>query len=135
MVSGENKKINTKVKIEEIPDGVSNTILLSENCDAGVDSVWYADWSLYPLNSSGKPTRNEDVVKNLGFLWSPNRDYFPNSTIPGPRPSSKHPGTVVVTYADGSAKPINDDIAVGTWTNPKEWLKAVSPNDSKLDEL
>jgi len=134
-VSGEKKKINTKVKIEEIHDGASNTILLSENVDAGVDTVWHAEWSLFPLSVSGKPTRNEDAVKNLGFIWSPNRDYVPNSSVPGPRPSSKHPGTVVAAYADGSAKPINDDIAVGTWKTPEDWLKAVSPNDAKLDEL
>ena len=132
---GEKKKLNTKVKIEEIPDGASNTILLSENSDAGVDTVWYADWSLFPLNVSGKPTRNEDAVNNLGFIWSPHSDFAPNSSESGPRPSSKHPGTVVAAYADGSAKPLNDDIAVGTWKTPEDWLKAVSPNDAKLAEL
>jgi type II secretory pathway pseudopilin PulG len=128
-VSSEKKKLNTKVKIEEIPDGASNTILLSENADAGVDTEWYADWSLFPLNSSGKPTRNEDAVNQLGFLWSPLQEYFPNSSVPGPRPSSKHPGTVVAAYADGSAKPLNDDISID------DWLKAVCPNDAKLGEL
>jgi hypothetical protein len=135
---------NKKVKIEEIPDGASNTILLSENVDAGnaVVMEWYDgnhvnqwDPTIYPpdellINSvPNTDTRSNHVVRKLGFLWSPDSDYAPNSSVPGPRPSSKHPGTFVVAYADGSAKPINDDIAI------EDWLKAVCPDDEKLGGL
>jgi len=89
--------LNKKVKLDEIPNGTSNTILLSENVDAG---VWDRDVT----------------IEKLGFVWSIGVDalnYAPNSIDRGPRPSSKHPGTVVVAYADGSAKSMNDDIDIG----------------------
>ena len=124
--------INKKVKIDEIPDGASSTILLSENVSKSVDAkdVWHADW----LNTRYAPnefmnTRSANVVKELGFIWSPQSDFAPNSSVSGPRPSSKHPATVIAAYADGSAKPINDDIAI------EDWLKAVCPDDKKLEEL
>ena len=116
---------NKKVKIEEIPDGASNTILLSENVDA---ITWWDNWTSLPISPSY--TRDIDAVKSLGFIWS--RDLLPNSPAQPqkPRPSSKHPGTVVVAYADGTAKPINDDISI------PDWLQAVCPDDAKVnDEL
>jgi prepilin-type N-terminal cleavage/methylation domain-containing protein len=108
------KAANKKVKIEDIPNGAGNTILLSENVDAG---VWFrANWTTL------SPT---DAVKDLGFLWSPSGTaaYAPNSppsSPPVPRPSSKHPGVVVVAYGDGRAEALsdNDDIA--------EYQKAVN---------
>ena len=126
--------INTKVKIEEIPDGASNTILLSENLEVG---VWYANWSLSAcvlnqlpvgVDSQRLNTRSSAAVENLGFVWW-DTALAPNSSTAGPRPSSKHPGTVVAAYADGSAKPINDDISLG------DWLQAVCPDDKKAKGL
>ena len=125
--------INTKVKIEDIPDGASNTILLSESLEAG---VWHADWSLsmldqLPVGFSPNPrlnTRSSVAVSNLGFVWW-NAALAPNSPPSGvPRPSSKHPGAVIVAYADGTAKPMNDDI------DTAEYLRAVCPDDIKARE-
>jgi prepilin-type N-terminal cleavage/methylation domain-containing protein len=129
---------NKKVKLEEIPDGTSNTILLSENVDAGewwsgtgsVDDgsgtkSWH-NWT--PIAGASPPIRDAFAERNLGFVWSPQRDFTPNFSVQpaqGPRPSSKHPGTIVAAFADGTAKPINDDISI------VEWLKAVCPDDEK----
>jgi len=126
--------MNRKVKIEEIPDGTSNTILLSENLDAG---FWYDDWAnsrfdcdeLQTAGTSGVCTRSSRVVNNIGFIWSRQPIDTPNSSIPGPRPSSRHPGTVIAAFADGTARPIDDGIAI------EEWLKAVCPDNAKLKEL
>jgi prepilin-type N-terminal cleavage/methylation domain-containing protein/prepilin-type processing-associated H-X9-DG protein len=120
--------LNTKVKIEDIPDGASYTILLSENVDAG---VWHADWTTTApgelITGSGVFTRDKKVVESLGFIWW-DRNLAPNSPVSGPRPSSKHPGAVNVGYADGSAKPMNDDIDL------TEYLRAVCPDDAKARE-
>ena len=117
--------INKKVKIEEIPNGASNTVLLSERLDAG---VWHAvDWAapdeLEVGAGSGIFTRSYDAVTNFGFLW-----LLPDSPIPDfyPRPSSKHPGTVITAYADGTAKPMNDDI------DEHLYLKAVCVDSDKV---
>ena len=128
--------LNTKVKIEDIPDGASYTILLSENVDAG---VWHADWTTSPPNELGVSlpllsistvfTRDSKVVGNLGFIWGKNSNFAPNSPVSEPRPSSKHPGAVNVGYADGSAKPMNDDIDL------TEYLRAVCPDDAKANGL
>jgi prepilin-type N-terminal cleavage/methylation domain-containing protein len=125
--------INKKVKIEEIPNGASNTILLSENVDAG---AWYANGTDYApdeleldLSVTSIPTytRSRNAVRDLGFIWSPRADaqYAPNSSASGPRPSSKHPATVVMAYADGSAKAISDDIDI------REYLRAVCVDTEK----
>ena len=124
--------INTKVKIEDIPDGASYTILLSENLNA---DLWHARWTLplYEPNElpagSGLFTRSSEVVNSLGFVWWNNSDFAPNSPTPGPRPSSKHPGTVNVAYADGSAKPMNDDIGI------IEYLRVVCPDVTNAGAL
>jgi prepilin-type N-terminal cleavage/methylation domain-containing protein len=153
--------INRKVKIEEIPDGMSNTILLSENLDA---SFWHKHrdltfgWHYWTNNANKEPqipsadcelqqqdppngeyTRDKKAVSLLGFVWSGQKDnqYAPNYTPPppgarpsslGPRPSSKHPGAVVVAYADGKAGKINDDISLDAW------LQLVCPDSEKLKE-
>ena len=118
--------VNKKVKIEEIPNGTSNTILLSENVDAG---TWYADWAapdeLETSTGSGIFTRNRAAVANLGFLWSPQGNLSPNSSTRGPRPSSRHPGTVIAAYADGTAKPMNDDVDI------RDYLGAVCVDSDK----
>lgn len=133
---------NKKVKIEEIPDGASHTIVLSERVDAG-HWLWKIDPP--PSNSDGQyrtgwlslpdelpvvgnvppNTRDSKAVGNFGFIWTNKSDYAPNSSASVPRPSSRHPGTVVAAFADGTARPINDNIVL------KEWLKAVCPDDTK----
>ena len=119
--------INRRVKIEDIPDGASNTILLTENVNAGV-------WHLGTLSSldelpttleGGTFTRDSTAVASFGFIWAPQAAFAPNSTVAGPRPSSRHPGAVIAAFADGSARVINDNISL------TEWLKFVCPDDAR----
>jgi len=124
--------INKKVKIEDIPNGMSNTILLSENVNTNVAGVWYdEDWDFFallnelPISSSNEDTRSRVAVENLGFVWGRNNNLLPNSSDRIPRPSSKHPAVFVAAFADGTAKVINDDISL------EDWLKAVCLDDEK----
>lgn len=116
--------INTKVKIEDIPNGASNTILLSENLNAGV--WWFQGGTPNEWKKGDDFTRDRTAVDNFGFIWSLGRDraYAPNSPASAlhPRPSSVHPGAVIVAYADGKAQPWNDDVDINVY------LKAVNPN-------
>ena len=128
--------INKKVKIEEIPDGASYTILLSENVDAG---VWHQGEAQLPdelRTSSLIPTRDSDAVANFGFVWVPDwaatplpGACAPNSPSKGPRPSSRHPGTVIAAFADGTARAINDNVSQA------EWFRFVCPDDEKAKNL
>ena len=133
--------VNTRVKIEDIPNGASNTILLSENVNAG---IWHhANWNTFaPRNElphnftpppqlppPGRNTRSSVAVENLGFVWARLPAFLPNSSANEPRPSSKHPGTVIVAFADGSARAINDDISID------EWLQIVCPDYEGWREL
>ena len=65
---------NVKVKLEDIPDGASNTILLSESRSATTvwwdgdwhNNVWH-NWSPLPAALSG--IRDVSAVEKLGFFW------------------------------------------------------------------
>lgn len=115
--------LNTKVKLDEIPDGTSNTILLLEDSEGTTPGrgTWYVpDWSIamyvpneYKVNSTS--TRSGQVDNHLGFTWG--------ST--SARPLTKHVGTGNVAFADGSARPINDDISI--W----EFLRNLCPDDAQ----
>jgi len=122
------RTINRRVKIEDIPDGASNTILLSENMDAG---LWHRDdWAIPGTTADFTNIRDRQAVLELGFVWENNAEYAPNffPSSPSsrlPRPSSRHPGAVIAAFADGSARPINDNIDI------MDWLKFVCPDDKK----
>lgn len=102
-------------------DGVSNTLMLTENVDCG---NWTDPWE-----------------QNVGIYWQPG--FVANTNLPGPgvsqydylllplkrinedaggvdsdqnrllaygRPSSRHPGVVVATFCDGHTQTINSEI-------------------------
>ena len=103
----------SKKKLEDIKDGTSNTILLTENLQA---KDWYAS----------------AVIADLGFQWHDgnastvvriNEDRS-GSLGNHARPSSNHPGIVNMLYADGSAKTMSDDVGLGPY------LTAVCPDDA-----
>ena len=133
--------INKKVKIEDIPDGASNTILLTENVSNVELNVWHLGIPTPPnelLTSAVPPvpTRDSAAVLHLGFTWVPNWStaalqtaYAPNSTARGPRPSSRHPGTIVAAFADGSARVINNSVS------PTAWFQFVCPDDEKAEKM
>lgn len=151
-----------RTKIEDIPDGTSNTIMLSENLQAG---TWYKkdeyngnenDVNSWAYLSGGLwGIRHTYVVEDVGFLWFNSCNVTTNATgdylaSPGgsaivrinflrkptpptsaqhraryARPSSNHPQIVNMLYADGTVKPMDDDIGLGPY------LSAVCPDDQK----
>jgi prepilin-type N-terminal cleavage/methylation domain-containing protein len=148
--------INKKVKLDEIVDGASNTILLSENIHTWTwwDSSWNTlncdDLEILPSTTPQIFTRLVVAVANLGFVWSnqPSSTSFYSKIndgrtdsnghligqleTPDPtraRPASMHPGIVMALYGDGAAKPMDDDCGLGLY------LSAVSPNDTKASNL
>ena len=139
------KANNKKFKLEDIKDGASNTVLIAENIQA---YTWYATtgWADSDPNDSGSTseldgTRSPAVTASLGFVWSNiaggafkskiNDGFAETPTLPDinyARPSSMHPGLVIVAYADGTAKAMNDDVGFGPY------LKAVCPNDALAEK-
>ena len=134
-----------RVQLDEIKDGVSNTIILSENLQAG---CWIVepDWTTTPDEQS------EKAIAECGFQWrgnddpltrtSPlrvNEDRHENykrdpSNYPPPapltplsyvRPSSNHPGTVMMLYADGHVEAMKDDI------EPHLYYDQMCPDDGE----
>ena len=102
-----------EVTSEQIRDGTSQTLMLSEN----VQATHWADvteaqigmvWSLDPLAPG--------ACGNAGLLPVAINDCLeaappaPPDDIIYARPSSRHPGGVVVTYADGHQDFLADDI-------------------------
>jgi prepilin-type processing-associated H-X9-DG protein len=98
-------------------DGSSQTVMLSERIDAGSYSIL--------------PSSALDAEAALGCVWWPsNSDQAPfepptdSLRINGPydqvpihraRPSSKHPGVVMVAFCDGHSRSIREDIDYGIW--------------------
>ncbi len=144
--------VNQKVKLEEIKDGMSNTILMTENLQA---FTWYnprgASWdAANTMNTTVDPAstfvRHTTQIASLGFLWN-NRtnaespsdaqpivqinthrtNVMPTSwltTCIYARPSSNHPGLVNMLYADGTTKVMADNVGLGVY------LSAVCPDDN-----
>jgi len=115
------------VTTDNIPDGATQTLLLSENIQA---TQWapQLDASTLPPTWVGwtAAATPDDSVTNVGFVWSQQypdppqcmpinqcRDAeidFANPDIQYARPSSFHPDGVVVTYCDMHQEMLFDDI-------------------------
>lgn len=115
-----------KVTLDNLKDGTSNTILVSENRNAG-------SWRLEPASVSPNANDNKGWLGSVGFRWdSPSStgseisNLRPNSLsqeqldgfVPWDaarhyeyaRPSSEHAGVVVILKADGSVDTLSDSI-------------------------
>ncbi len=116
----------TKMTIDRISrgDGLQNTILITENMNAGLDRDWssprFANMA-FSLNanvdSSGVPqnlgTAAGPLAVAAGGNWNGSMINFENEgKLQGAAfaPSSGHPGIVVVCWADGRVKALNDEI-------------------------
>ena len=144
---GDGSKVGKSISSDDIKDGLSNTLLLSENLQAG--TIWSSkeylvgfcmnyntkdgDVNYEPLFNEGP--RRED---NPGIPFRPNlfREEAPNyasntDSSPDPvcwnvaRMSSVHPGVVIAAMADGSVRAISEKVDAEILT------RAMAPNDEE----
>lgn len=136
-----------------IRDGLSNTILFSENINAGVDSGHVSNLSgwanPHPFNTSffvnyiasgvrGTAEYTYNQCNRRGIMAPPldtsgsaieggiNSDLSGTNEGRFPYPTSLHPGGIVVSMVDGSTRFISDTIDSGVWA------KLVTPNGGRL---
>ena len=130
------------VKMADLPDGASETLMLSENLQATA--------AVLPL--AGNVAIHEGAEATLGMVWwavqsiaaytPAGQDAPPHikinsrvdpASFPAPiwyaRPSSNHAGGVVATFADGSARFISQDISY------REFQQMMCPNDNAASAL
>lgn len=111
------------LRLGQIYDGMSSTILLAENVNAGPwarpglsSRLW---WVVDPANPD-----LEQVPRH------PSHDSRINKAVSGPEglpyPSSRHPGGVNVAMCDGAVRFVSEDI------DETVWAYLISPNGSKL---
>ncbi|HOM18789.1 MAG TPA: DUF1559 domain-containing protein [Thermoguttaceae bacterium] len=83
-------------------DGAATTLLISENIDATL-------WENYSNSSAWTGTGEFQV----GFIWQTDGSLRVNypKTSSYPRPSSYHPGGVIVSFCDGHQQFLKDSIA------------------------
>lgn len=123
-MSGNWQSVSSPRITNPIKDGASQTLMFAENLQA---VVWYAD------PTAPDPANAKLSEPYLGFVWQwtdsggaaqptwpINREREP-ATLPGlpdyyrfSRPSSHHPGGVVVTYCDGHQQFLSENIAYDT---------------------
>lgn len=105
---------NMSLRMSQIYDGTSNTILIAENINAGVSGTWS---NPSPANCTFLVPVQSEYCDSSNFgnpPQDPGVTGHPNSAQSGPEgspfPTSNHPGLVNVSLADGSVRAINEDI-------------------------
>jgi prepilin-type processing-associated H-X9-DG protein len=117
-------------------DGTSNTLLASERLDGG-------SWAFPPAGAL-------DAEAALGFVWRPSpssqppfKPPLPSQRINGPadplpinnaRPSSNHPGGVMVVFCDGHSRFLSEEIDYGVYCllMTPDGLECNAPGQTKL---
>ncbi len=114
---------NSRTKLEEITDGLSNTVFLGEHSSSLSDKTWYA---VFPYSASCKKT-NPSECDSGGTLVSahsgPDRHDHPDVIIHQPNHPAKHtdqfwgdhPNGCNVLMGDGSVRFITVNIRPLTW--------------------
>ena len=109
-----------EVSLDDISqhDGAQNTLLLSENIAAD-------NWSNLGWANPADPNQ---VEPSVGFMWW---DGVPriNEDLEGnhPRPSSRHGGGVVASFADGHQQWLREDIS------PRVYIQLMTPDGLGAD--
>lgn len=115
---------NASHTLDTIYDGTANTILLTENINAGSNQFWGDPraklctfvYPIDPLNVSGSAT---GLTSDTYFRAAPLDPRYPFGVINGARsgpeearpfPNSDHPGGVNVTFCDGSSRFLSESV-------------------------
>ena len=123
----------------KIYDGSSNTMMLAENINAGITN--WANPSvnscgfIFPING-GASTATDTNKASMVMLSNPvaatktGTEPFPNQKKSGPEgapfPTSNHPGIVVMSMCDGSARSLNESI------DKRVYTQLMTPDGSRL---
>ena len=120
---------NASQSLGQIYDGAANTILLSENINAGSNQYWGDPRAklctfVYPIDPLTLPDSATGLTAATYFRTAPLDPRYPFAVINGaksgpeearPFPNSFHQGGVNVTMCDGSAKFVNEDIDLSVY--------------------
>jgi prepilin-type N-terminal cleavage/methylation domain-containing protein len=131
---------NSSANIGRIYDGSGNTIMFTENVHAGVDFVTgVRTWANPSLRSCGfffpvTPATPMTMAGLTGYassgLGSPYLNRQKNATDGNaPFPNSRHVGIVVTSFADGTARTLNDSIDGGIYA------KLITPSGSRIRDF
>lgn len=115
---------NASQRLDSIYDGGSNTLLVTENINAGADQYWGDPRAkictfVYPLDPLDQTGSAMGLTAATYYDAAPLDPRYPFATINGSRtgpeetrpfPNSNHPGIVTVTMCDGSARVLSEDI-------------------------
>ncbi len=110
-------------------DGVSNTLLLAENINAGISGTWSNPAPqnctfLYPIDVSAVNHSNfADPPVPSGTNGLPNAQRGAGEGTPFP--SSNHPGICCVAFCDGSVKTLSNDL------DRQVYLRLLTPGGAK----
>lgn len=108
------RETNMSQTMNSIYDGVSNTLLLSENINAGSAGTWSNPAPsnctfMYPVDGNFvNSTSFPDPPLPAGVEGTPNKMRFAGEGTPFP--SSNHPGLVNVMMCDGSSRNLSNSI-------------------------
>ena len=133
---------NRCTAVGKIYDGASNTLMLSENINAGQTN--WANPSLnscgfmLPLNGAASGPTDTDKASSSLLGTTPlgvntNTEPFINEKKSGPEgapfPNSNHPGIVVVSMCDGSVKTLSENI------NKYVYTQLMTPGGTRLRKV
>ncbi len=133
---------NRCTAVGKVYDGSANTLMLGENLNAGITN--WANPSLnscgfmFPLNGMPSSPGDVDKVSNVVLRQTPSAvktgsTPFINEKKIGPEGapflSSNHPGIVVVSLCDGSAKTLSENIDEYVYT------QLITPDGTRLRTL
>lgn len=132
-------KGDTRVSIDSIQDGTSRTLLLSESLSAadwidgtqqgiGFVWIWARDNINIPIEKACCPTSvPQTPPPPEAYINGVAAGSTSGSPSPYPRPSSRHRGSVVVAFADGSTQTLSSGIAYYVY------IHLLTPHDQKSD--
>jgi prepilin-type N-terminal cleavage/methylation domain-containing protein len=124
--------IDASSNIGNIPDGAANTIMFSENVNAGITSWANPDMRstsfFMPLDAASAVAAAFGSAQSMaapGTPWRINQAKAgPEGT--SPYPNSNHAGLVVMAFCDGTVRPIQENIDAGVYT------RLITPSGTKL---
>jgi hypothetical protein len=108
---------NSKTRLAEVTDGLSNTLFVGERGTNLARASWTgaAPTAIVPPTPASLPA-GEAPVLTLGNTGDSGGTYLPNSLQCVGGFSSFHPGIVQFLFGDGSVRPILNTVAPLTWT-------------------